>query len=74
MKTLRDHLRDLELLENEAAEKAGMVFLLLDEKKLMGKGSHKYISEYVARLETAIAPEVIRAAKLGLELNKEVLK
>lgn len=74
MKTLRDHLREVELLENQAAEKAGMVFLLLDEKKLMGKESQKYIADYVARLETAIALEVVRAAKLGLELNKEVLK
>lgn len=73
MKSLREHLRELEILENEAAETAGMRFLLLDEKRLLGKDSKKYIAEYVAQLEADITPQALEAAKLGQILFKEVM-
>lgn len=74
MKSLREHLRELEILENDTAEIAGMRFLFLDEKKLLGKDSKKYIADYVAQLEKDITVNVIKAAKLGQGLFKEVVE
>ena len=74
MKSLRGHLKELEIIENEAAELAGMRFLMLDEKKLLGKDSKGYIAGYVAQLESDISIHAIKAAKLGQELFKEVTK
>lgn len=66
-------MRELEILENDAAELAGMRFLMLDEKKLLGKDNKKYIAGYVAQLEGDISIHAIKAAKLGQILFKEVI-
>ena len=73
MKSLRQHLRELEILENETAEIAGMRLLLLDERKLLGSNSKAYISELVKQLEGDIFPGVVKSAKLGKSLFKEVI-
>jgi len=72
MKSLRAHVRELQILENKAAEKAGMRFLMIDEVKLLGKGGEKYARRYIEQLQQDIAPEILEAAKLGKELRKEV--
>lgn len=72
MKSLRQHVRQLQVLENEACEKAGMRFRLLDELKVFGKGGKKYIADFIDQLQRDIAPEVLKAAKLGKELKKEI--
>ncbi len=73
MKSLRQHLRELEILENETAEIVGMRLLLLDERKLLGSNSKAYIAELVKQLEDDIFPGVIKSAKLGKSLFKEVI-
>ena len=73
MKSLRQHLRELEILENETAEIVGMRLLLLDEKKLLGSKSKAYIAKLVKELEIDIFPGIIKAAKLGKSLFKEVI-
>ena len=73
MKSLRQHLRELEILENETAEIVGMRLLLLEEKKLLGSKSKAYIAELVRQLEADIFPGVIKSAKLGKSLFKEVI-
>ena len=73
MKSLRQHLRELEILENETAEIVGMRLLLLDERKLLGSKNKAYIAALVKQLEADIFPGVIKAAKLGKSLFKEVI-
>ncbi|MCK5127924.1 MAG: hypothetical protein KAR42_16825 [candidate division Zixibacteria bacterium] len=73
MKSLRQHLRELEILENETAEIVGMRLLLLDERKLFGSKSKAYIAKLVGELEGDMFPGVIKAAKLGKSLFKEVI-
>lgn len=72
MKSLRQHLRELEILENETAEIVGMRLLLLDERKLLGSKSKAYIAKLVKEIEEDIFPNVIKSAKLGKSLFKEV--
>ena len=72
---LREHVREVQLLENKAADKAGMRFQLsLDEKALLGKGYMKYIRKYIRLLEADIAKEVLKSAKLGKELFNVIAK
>lgn len=73
MKSLRQHLRELEILENEIAEIVGMRLLFLDERKLLGSKSKAYIAAQIRQLEDDIFPGVIKAAKLGKSLFKEVI-
>ncbi len=71
---LRQHVRDLQLIENDAAEKAGMRFILsLDDEKLLGSRSEAFIDGYVEQLIKDILPEVKRAGETGKELKEEVL-
>jgi hypothetical protein len=72
MKSLRAHVRDLQILENKAAEKAGMRFLLLRPDKLFGKKGSAYTDKFVKQLEEDIAPEILEAAKMGKRMNKEI--
>lgn len=70
---LRQHVRDLQLIENDAAEKAGMRFLLsLDDMRLLGSRSEAFIDDYVERLIKDILPEAKRAGESGKELKEEV--
>lgn len=74
MKSLRSHVRELQLLENKAAEKAGMRFLIsMDERKLLGNKGRSFIRKYIETLSMDIAPEILQAAKMGRELNEEVI-
>jgi len=70
---LRSTIRRVQQLENDAAEKSGMRFLLLEDDRLFGKDSQKYISEYIERLLEDIRPEIIEAAQIGKEFAGEVL-
>ena len=70
MKSLRGHVRDLQILENKAAEKAGMRFLLLQEEVLLGKKGSDYVKDYTKQLEEDITPEILEAAKHGMVMNK----
>jgi hypothetical protein len=70
---LRSTIRSIQQLENGAAEKAGMRFLLLEDDRLFGKDGQKYISEYIERLLEDIRPEILRAVEIGKEFAGEVL-
>lgn len=73
MRNLRQHIRKIQLLENKAAEKAGMRFLLsMDEMKLMKRDNREFRSKYNKLLIDDISPEVVEAAKLGKILNEEI--
>jgi len=71
---LRSHVRELQLLENSAAEKVGMRFMLLKERKLFGKDSRKEINKFLRLVAIDIFPEMIKAAKMGKALNAEIAK
>jgi len=71
---LRSHVRELQLLENSAAEKVGMRFMLLKERKLFGKDSRKEINKFLRLVAVDIFPEMIKAAKMGKALNAEIAK
>ena len=74
MRNLRQHIRKVQLLENKAAEKAGMRFLLsMDEVKLMKRDSREFRAKYIKLLVDDISLEVVEAAKLGKILNKEIM-
>ena len=73
MEGLRQHVRKLQILENEASEKAGMRFLLsLNEKLLLGKERKKFIKKYTEDLIQDILPELIKAGKMGREFNDRI--
>lgn len=72
MKNLRSHIRSVQLLENKAAEKVAMRLMLLDERRLFGKDSDKEIEAFLKRAAIDIFAEMIQAAKLGRQLNKEI--
>ena len=72
MITLRANIRELHIIENKAAEKVGMRFLLLEDRKLFGKKSNTYINSFVHRIQIDIFPEMIGASLLGSELRKAV--
>jgi len=75
MRSLRQHVREVQILENKAAEKAGMRFLLsMDERKLLDKKNKAFIDDYTETLLDDISPELIKAAKIGKELHKEVIQ
>ena len=74
MKNLRAHIHGLQVLEAQAAEKAGMRFALLDEGALLGRDSAAYLGDYVDQLLKDIAPEIEAAAKLGRVLHDELTK
>ena len=61
-------MREVELLENKAAEKVGMRVLMMEEDKLFK--SAKYRAEFLALLEADIIDEVTKSALLGVRLNK----
>jgi len=74
MTSLRANIRELHILENKAAEKVGMRFMLLEDRKLFGKKSNTYINSFVHRLTIDIFSEMIAAAMLGSELRKAVFR
>jgi hypothetical protein len=70
---LRESVREVQLLENKAAQKAGLRFLLLEEDKLFGKGGKDYAVKYVAQLIDDLSPEILQAPRIGLELAADVM-
>jgi hypothetical protein len=72
MKDISKVIRRTQELENSAADKAGVRFLLFQEEKLLGKDRDAYIQAYVDMLLADIAPEVIEAAQLGRGFLKVV--
>jgi hypothetical protein len=73
MKDLAATVRRVQLLENAAADKAGVRFLLVQEEMLLGKGRDEYIRHYIELLLADIAPEVIEAARTGKAFAWEIL-
>lgn len=72
---LRKHVRQIQLLENRAAEKAGARFQILEISNLLKtKGRNEYIDAYIDRLLLDIKPEIEESAKKGVELNEELIK
>jgi len=72
MNTIRDHIRKLQFIESDAADKAGMRFRLIDQKRLLGKDSDKHIKEIIKLLEVDIAPEILKSVNMGIKLFERV--
>lgn len=71
---LRAHVRQIQLLENKAAEKAGARFQILEIGNLLKtKGRNEYIDAYIEALVRDIKPELEESTKKGVELNEELL-
>lgn len=71
---LRAHVRQIQLLENNAAEKAGARFSMLEIGNLLKtKGRDAYIKLYIDALLKDIKPELEESAKKGVELNEELI-
>ena len=71
---LRTHVREIQLLENSAAEKAGARFSIFEMRNVIKtKGRKEYIDAYIERLLLDIKPELEESMKKGVELNKELL-
>ena len=68
---LRSTIRRVQLAENAAADKCGVLFLAFDESRI---ADAKYRAAWIERLLRAIAPEVMDAATAGKELYAEVTK
>ena len=74
MNTIRDHIRKLQFIESDAADKTGMRFRLIDRKRLLKKNREKYIREIIKLVEIDITPEIMKSVKMGIELYKRVAK
>jgi hypothetical protein len=72
MRSLREHVRDLQLVEQAAAEKVGLRFALLKEDRLFKGKAGEYMDLFIERMQIDIFPELVEAAKLGMELNSEI--
>ena len=66
---LRATIRDVQMLENSAADKAGVLFMASDEARYQDP---KYRKEFIGRILRAIGPEIIASAEAGKKLLKEV--
>jgi len=66
---LRQTIRNVQLLENAAADKAGAAFLVMDDMRM---GDPKYRAEWIEKLLTAIGPEVLKAAQEGKKLSSAI--
>lgn len=71
---LRATIRRVQLLEQSAADKAGMRFLLIDEAQLTGPDAKAYAAAMANRILEEVTPEILEAAKIGMNLLKEVNK
>jgi hypothetical protein len=67
--SLRATIRRVQLLEQDAADKAGVLFLALDEARI---SDARYRAAWIERLLKAITPEVLDAAQAGKDLFAEV--
>jgi len=72
MRSLREHVRDLQLIEQAAAEKIGLRFALLREDRLLKGKIGEYAEQFAGIMQIDIFPELVKAAKLGMELNSEI--
>ena len=72
---LRSHVRQIQVLENRAAEKAGARFVLFEMGEVLKrKGREKYVQRYIDSLLKDIKPELEKSAKKGVELYKAINK
>ena len=72
---LRSHVRQIQMLENKAAEKAGARFALFEMGSVLRKkGREKYINLYLDSLLKDIKPELEKSAKKGVELFNQINK
>jgi len=71
---LRTHVRQIQLLENKAAEKSGARFSIFEiSSVLKKKGRDAYIQTYIDALLKDILPELEESAKKGVELNEALI-
>ena len=71
MKRLRSAIRSVQILENDAADRSGVMFMALDKARI---GDAEYRKGWIERLFTAIGPQILDAAKAGKSLFAEVSK
>lgn len=71
---IRSHIRELQQLENKAAERAGLKMLMLDENRLMGKKSNEYIETFIEELIIINFGYMKKASELGERLNGQILE
>ena len=70
---LRKHVRQIQLLENKAAEKAGARFAMFEMINVIKKnGRDKYIQLYIDSLLKDIKPELEETAREGVKLFNQI--
>jgi len=72
---LRKHVRQIQLLENRAAEKAGARFAIFEMGNVLKtKGRTEYIKLYIDALLKDIKPELEESAREGVKLFNQINK
>ena len=72
---LRSHVRQIQMLENKAAEKAGARFAIFEMANVVRKkGRDEYIKLYIDTLLKDIKPELEESAREGVKLFNQINK
>ena len=72
---LRSHVRQIQVLENRAAEKAGARFAIFEMANVIRKkGRDEYIKLYIDSLLKDIKPELEESAREGVKLFNQINK
>jgi hypothetical protein len=71
MAKLRESIRRVQILENQASDKAGVAMLAFDESKA---NSGSYRKQWIDKMTKYITPEAVKAAAEGKKLVAEVLQ
>ena len=72
---LRSHVRQIQVLENRAAEKAGARFAIFEMANVIRKkGRDEYIKLYIDSLLKDIKPELEESARKGVKLFNQINK
>ena len=78
---LRKHVRQIQLLENKAAEKAGARFSIFEMGEIFDKKTYKiketsikYIKTYIEVLLKDIKPEMEESMREGVKLFNQINK
>ena len=70
---LRSHVRQIQMLENKAAEKAGARFAIFEMANVIRKkGRDEYIKLYIDTLLKDIKPELEESAREGVKLFNQI--
>ena len=72
---LRKHVREIQLLENKAAEKAGARFATFEMGEVLKTKTRKdYIESYISALIGDIMPELVKSTTEGVKLFNQINK